>query len=372
MPTKRVLITVFCVVLVVLQCGYLVLVRQDGTLDEDKLPEWSRSIVEPINESLVDESAASLAEASRGPGGVVTGDNTGNDATVDMTDVATMAGDQAVTAGAEGGSISQAEMESATTEPSSDASDSSESGESAGPAADDSAIDSTVGQVLAPVRRAVFASVRVTDDATGIVGCGSVVAIDAGGFDVLTAAHVLRGMVSAQVEFLDPGSVADPYSSSGEPAGVIRRCRQVRSVAVDDTLDLALLRVTSAFRPEFSLSLPNTNRAERIAASVRSRGGVDAFRAGWMSADRPETSAVRIVGTKRAKRRRSDVPVNYFAVDVPTIKGDSGAGLFDGDGVLLGVASGNSLGRGYFCDASEILRFLAEFSGDDASANTGN
>ncbi|TWT65546.1 S1 family peptidase [Crateriforma conspicua] len=370
MPTKRVLITGLCVVLVVLQCGYLVLVRQDGTLDEDKLPEWSHSIVQPINESLVDESAESMAESSParrdGAGG-------GSESAGDMPLASTPVGVESVTSDAEGGSVLQSGAESATNGSLAvEEQNSAGPGELAAPAAEDSPIDSTAGQVLAPARRAVFASVRVTDDATGIVGCGSVIGIDAGGFDVLTAAHVLRGMVAAHVEFLDPGSATELYSGTENSFGAIRRCRQVRPVVVDDSLDLALLRVTSAFRPEFGLSLPNADRAEQIAASVRSRGGVDAFRAGWMSADRPETSPVRIVGTKRAKRRRSDVPVNYFAVDVPTIKGDSGAGLFDRDGVLLGVASGNSLGRGYFCDASEILRFLAEFSGDDASTSTGN
>jgi hypothetical protein len=68
--------------------------------------------------------------------------------------------------------------------------------------------------------------------------------------------------------------------------------------------------------------------------------------------------STRILG-KRLVRHRSDGAAEWlWEVDRMPEKGVSGGPLLDDRGYLIGIAGGVSDGRGYYCHAAGIHRFL--------------
>ena len=327
MPSNRFLVTSLCVLLVAAQVAYLVSIDPSGSNELGSIGTRS------TNNSRSSEPSGGTSEPSGGTSEPVS--------TSASADAGGFAADSA---------RSFVNAESRPPDPANPS----------GLSANNSQAEPEREQDREPAATFQAASVRVTESRSGIFGGGSIVAIDELGFDVLTAAHVIAGTRSLEIHAWTPQT---PDDASAFPDGNVLRFADVTVVAEDKDLDLAWLRVETPIRLRHALDLPGTAVAKQLSAAVRRGEPVTAYRAGWMAEDRPTLEPVTIIGAKRAVRRRGDVAVNYFAVDQPTTKGDSGAGLFDRRGVLIGVASGNSGGRGYFCDAGEVSRFITEAAG---------
>ncbi len=187
--------------------------------------------------------------------------------------------------------------------------------------------------LVSPADRAVAVSTTGCGDAND--GEGSGVVIETG--QVATAAHVVAG--SAEVTVADGG-----------------REQQAWIVAFDPKRDLALLEVAPA---EGDAAIPRLKLRE---ASAGEEGLiVGATRSGTMdfviaSKTRIEIEEVR--GTARTRR-------SGYQLEAMTEPGDSGAGLYDDAGHLVGVlfaVSTNDHGRSWAVSANEVEAFLDDES----------
>jgi S1-C subfamily serine protease len=165
---------------------------------------------------------------------------------------------------------------------------------------------------------------------------------------VLTAAHVVAGSSLVRVAARPPsdGPVDLPgLEAQLEPATV---------VAFDRRLDLALL--ATGPDPDLSaLSHPSPGLAE---AGDRGTivGGATSGDVPFVVTDRTTIEIDEVRGTGRARRRA-------YVLAAATAPGDSGAGLFDVEGRLVGLLFAESAGRdgrSWATAGDELDRFLSD------------
>lgn len=163
---------------------------------------------------------------------------------------------------------------------------------------------------------------------------------------VVTNAHVVAGETETEVEF-----------EGGESAGAV-------VVAYDPQRDLALLLIDGPGRP--SLPLQDAS-ADDIGAVYGYPGGGNLDRSPFQVGDR-----INAVGTDIYSRQRSQREVLVLASDLAP--GDSGAGLIDPEGNVIGVAfaiAPDRPGVAYALDLSE-LRAVMRGSALDTRTDTGS
>jgi S1-C subfamily serine protease len=80
----------------------------------------------------------------------------------------------------------------------------------------------------------------------------------------------------------------------------------------------------------------------------------------YSSNERPTSLVVTITDSGLMRRQTSAEAVRYWQLNHETQKGSSGGALVDQSGRLLGIASGVSNRKGYYCHLSEIERFLSQ------------
>jgi S1-C subfamily serine protease len=189
---------------------------------------------------------------------------------------------------------------------------------------------------------AIRATVRVANGAAGLQGTGVVVASKGKFIYVLTAHHVVKGADGLEVATFN----LDAYP---RPAHVYRSAEVV--AASPDTRDLALLRVATNGKVPGTMDLcPHV--------VLPDRPGFRALAVGCGEAGGPTCLPAKVLGKKRVRRPGGGKGCVFWEVDQPSGKGGSGGPLVDRRGYLLGIQSGTSHGKAYFCHADEVRAFL--------------
>ena len=186
------------------------------------------------------------------------------------------------------------------------------------------------------------ATVKIIDRAGGNFGSGVVIE-SAGSFVyVLTADHLIA--TSGTVEI-----VAANFGESMEHAATFRP--EVIARAAD--VDLTLLRVSSeTWRPLPLRLCP----ARLIGREERRR----VFIAGCAEKEGIEVLTAEIESRRQVRKSPESPPVWVWQTSVAQARGMSGGPMVDGDGFLLGVASGTNDGKGYYADWESIRQFLRQ------------
>jgi serine protease Do len=172
-----------------------------------------------------------------------------------------------------------------------------------------------------------------------------IVGVSPTGFDVITANHVLPSAEFTQMVWQE---VATPGQGPRE-----RITRSFQIMEQDPATDLAYVRVSLA--NHLARPLPLAPTARKSAAPPDQAWIVQVADAG-----RLELSQVQGV-VRQAARRSPDAPaVSYWRLNSPSTKGMSGGPLFDGQGRVIGIASGNSHQQAFYCDDRELTRFFTK------------
>ena len=189
------------------------------------------------------------------------------------------------------------------------------------------------------------ASVRILDGTlaqTKGSGMGTVLAIHEGSFDVLSADHVIEGIETIAVEWL-------LWNDVTETSSIVRAA--ARPLHRDRNLDLCLLRVFSDAPPPESLDLADKTIHTTTKSALIVDGTAGAF----------DVSIVQRPTEKIAKRATGARPIKYWIIETPLKPGMSGSAVANGDGQLLGVASGNSDRFAYYVHHENLIEFLASW-----------
>jgi S1-C subfamily serine protease len=191
---------------------------------------------------------------------------------------------------------------------------------------------------------AVTATVRVLNLSRGVQGSGVIVGRKGSFIYILTAHHLVGSAERLQV-------LTYPAASYPRPARIYRSVRVVAEA--DDTRDLALIRVVSDDPLPGSLGLCP-------ARVVPDGSGFKALTVGCPGGASPACMLDEVAGKKFARRQEGDRPAAFWEVDRQQKEGMSGGPLVDRRGYLIGVCSGTTRDKSYFCHPDEIRRFLKE------------
>ena len=186
--------------------------------------------------------------------------------------------------------------------------------------------------------KAIEATVRVQNDVDQSTGSGVIFASKGPFVFVLTADHVVGTSKWVKVELFDADTY--PQASRAITASVVAKSKED---------DLAVLRFASQQKPT-TITLAETVHTD--AEHVLSVG---------CSHETPPTSvANQITGSSLVKRDKTSKPTRMWQVEKESVTGRSGGPLLDRNGNLIGIASGISEGKSYFCHLETIQRFLKE------------
>src|SRR5262249_5310264 len=142
--------------------------------------------------------------------------------------------------------------------------------------------------------------------------------------------------------------------SGGKDPKADRKYRKVEVIAVAGGVrDLALLRLVTEDR---------LGKAALLCPAKATPGGTgfSALAVGCPQGGVPNGTVQVIAGKKLVRRGKDERPAYCWEVDAKHQAGESGGGLFDNNGRLLGILSGNSKQKSYFAHTDEIRRFLRE------------
>jgi S1-C subfamily serine protease len=192
---------------------------------------------------------------------------------------------------------------------------------------------------------AIAATVRIrnfTVDGKGAEGTGIILGRKGDFVYILTAQHVIDSAKELEIATFTAASYPAPAQFS----------RLAKVVATSDQLrDLALVRWISKEPIPGSLSLCP-------ARLVPEEQGFKALSVGC-GGSKPPTCMEEVVDGRRLVRKQTeDKPAPFWQVDREQPPGRSGGPLIDKRGFLLGVCSGVSQDKGYFCHTEEISAFL--------------
>jgi S1-C subfamily serine protease len=191
---------------------------------------------------------------------------------------------------------------------------------------------------------AVTATVRIANVGQGSQGSGVVIARKGRFALVLTAGHIVREASRLEVATFSVGSYPSPED--------VYRSAEVLAVAAD-VRDLALLRVPVGDKEVGQLDLCPR-------ALVPEQSGFSALAVGCAGGAAPTCLIDKVLASKRVRRETAAGSALFWEVDQKYPGGRSGGPLIDARGHLLGVLSGTSKGRSYFCHAEVIRAFLKE------------
>jgi S1-C subfamily serine protease len=188
-------------------------------------------------------------------------------------------------------------------------------------------------------RTAVTATVRIKTAAGE--GSGVIVGNNRGVVYILTANHVVDPAERLEVETFSRASYPRPETAF----------REARVVAQSKEQDLALVRLVSKDALPACLSVCPP-------AAVPQDKEFAALSVGCAAGKAPSCSAEKVRGKKRVQRPGEKAPVTAWEMARPPQEGRSGGPLIDGRGRVIGICSGAGDGKGYYCHAEAIHRFL--------------
>jgi S1-C subfamily serine protease len=188
-------------------------------------------------------------------------------------------------------------------------------------------------------RQAITATVRVRDVAADAEGSGIVIGRSGPVVYLLTASHVVEGADQVEVAVFSA-------ASQRKPSAVYR---SVRVIARERHSDLALLRLTTKDELPGGLS---------VCPPGRPLPGKDLLALAVGCGERGPSCLVETVQRKRLRRSPESEVVVVWEGRHAQAKGRSGGPLVDRRGWVIGICSGTSGGKGYYCHVEAIHRFL--------------
>jgi S1-C subfamily serine protease len=195
---------------------------------------------------------------------------------------------------------------------------------------------------------AVAATVRIASDSgrtdnSGRTGSGAFIGRKGKHVYILTAHHLVKGAGHLEVATFSVGSYP-------RPSKVYRSAEVV--AATNDIRDLAVLRLATDDNVPVLELCP--------ALVVPDKPGFSALAVGCTGRAAPTCLIDKVLASKRVRRETAAGSALFWEVDRKHSGGRSGGPLIDARGHLLGVLSGTSKGRSYFCHTEEIRSFLKE------------
>jgi S1-C subfamily serine protease len=189
-------------------------------------------------------------------------------------------------------------------------------------------------------RAAVTATVRIRMGSSS--GSGVIIARDRVFVYILTAHHVIARTGDLEVATFSAASYPGPEKTYKAEASVVARSKEQ---------DLALIRLTTDDKPPGSIRVGPLKSAPAAPT-------FPALTLGCSPGAAPRCQVENVKAKKRIQRPDEKGTVWTWEVAEAPRPGRSGGPLLDARGHLLGICSGSSDGRGYYCHLDEILHFL--------------
>jgi S1-C subfamily serine protease len=190
--------------------------------------------------------------------------------------------------------------------------------------------------------RALAATVRVHCPAKNSAGSGAVVGRTGGFAYVLTAEHIVGDSEGVEIT---------SFSEKGGPQ-TYRECRIVARSG--DLRDLVLIRVQTDANADLRvLSICPSGEMPKAE-------DIGGLALGCSEGREPSSTAYSALN-KKSVRQKGAAGSAYFWESAGTIaKGRSGGPIIDKRGLIVGVCSCTSEGKGYYTHIHEIARFLKQ------------
>jgi S1-C subfamily serine protease len=187
---------------------------------------------------------------------------------------------------------------------------------------------------------ATEATVRILNGTNQLQGSGAIIGKKDGFVYVLTANHVVDKALQLEVSTFTVGSHPKPSK--------VFRAADVKLVAGDAVKDLALICIKT------DKNLGTLPRCPKGAEP--DKGGINGLAVGCEVGKGPNAVIVMIAGKKLVQKNAKTA--HFWEVDGKTVEGRSGGPLIDKSGRLLGILSGTTPGKSYYCYTEEIRGFL--------------
>ncbi len=191
-------------------------------------------------------------------------------------------------------------------------------------------------------QRATAATVRIVNRSERGEGSGVILGKKDKAIYLLTAAHLLNRATRLEISTFS----ADSYP---RPARIYNKAEVVAQTK--DIRDLALIRLTADDAPPGSLPLCPPRLLPK-------KEEFDALSVGCGAARAPICLIDKVKGARSIRRQEKLKPALFWETAGEQAPGRSGGPLLDPQGNILGIASGVNRGKGYYCHATEIHRWL--------------
>jgi S1-C subfamily serine protease len=187
---------------------------------------------------------------------------------------------------------------------------------------------------------AVTSTVKLVNPNDDSEGSGVVVKVTRPFVYILTANHLVGDAESLEVQ---------TFSRDSYPK-VHHTYPSAKVIARGKTGDLAILRLTT----HDELSAIQICPVSQLPPEPAFAGlGV-----GCSSGSAPTCKLVAVSGKKLVRKKKGEAGTLVWESKENLVEGRSGGPLVDARGYLIGMASGTSGGKGYYCHPEELHRFL--------------